>query len=122
MFAILVYFFEVRDVVLGMIVGHTVLVNCTGDMIAVILDSILQTSAGLPYIGKFTIFFWAGQFADDVLFKVWWDFIFGVHENGFKGLGSFEDDLYNGMSENSSEFFTEAGNIWGRDEDIFIDF
>ena len=53
---------------------------------------------------------------------MWWDFIFGVHEDRFKGVDSFEDDLYIGMSENSSEFFTEARNIRDRDKDIFIDF
>ena len=45
-----------------------------------------------------------------------------MHEDGFKGVGSFEDELYFGMSEMSLEFFTETRNIWDRDEDIFIDF
>ena len=45
-----------------------------------------------------------------------------LHGDGFKGVGSFEDDLNTGMSEKSSEFFIEARNIWDRDEEIFIDF
>ena len=53
---------------------------------------------------------------------MWWDFFFGVHKDGIKGVGSCEDDLCTGMLENSSELFTEARNIWDRDEDIFIDF
>ena len=43
-----------------------------------------------------------------------------VHNGGFKGVGSFENDLYSGMSENSSKFFTEDRDIWDRDEDIFF--
>ena len=39
----------------------------------------------------------------------------------FKGVGSFKDDLYTGMSKDSSKFFTEARNIGNRDEDIFLD-
>ena len=44
-----------------------------------------------------------------------------MHEDGFKGVCSLEEDLYTGMAENSSEFFTEVRNIWHRDENIFID-
>ena len=39
MFSILFYYFEVGDVGFGMIVGHTVLVNCTGDITSVSFDS-----------------------------------------------------------------------------------
>ena len=78
-----------------MIVGHTVLVNCTRDMTTVSL--ILKTLAGLTYVGEVAIFIWTGPFEDNVLFKVLWDFIFEVHKDGFKGVGSFEDDLYAGM-------------------------
>ena len=47
-------------------------------------------------------------------------FIFGVHKDGFKGVGSFEDNLYTGMSEDSSEFLlTEARNTWNRDVRYF---
>ena len=38
------------------------------------------------------------------------------------GVGSFENDLHTSMLDNSSEFFTEAREIWDRDEDIFTDF
>ena len=40
-FAILVYYFEVWDVGSLMIDGHTVLVNSTGDVAAVLFNSIL---------------------------------------------------------------------------------
>ena len=39
-FAGLIYYFESGVVGLGMIVGHTVLVNCTGDVTTMFLDSI----------------------------------------------------------------------------------
>ena len=60
LFTILVYYFEVRDVSFGMIVGHTEFVNCIGDMTAVFFDSILKTSAGLAYVAKNTIL--SGQY------------------------------------------------------------
>ena len=56
------------------------------------------------------------------MFKVWWDFVFGVHKDGFKGIGSFKNDLYTGMLANSFEFFTDVRDIWDRDEDIFTNF
>ena len=56
------------DVGSGMVVGHTVLVNCTSDMTVVFFNSIFQTSGGLSYVGKDTIFFWTGPFVDYVLF------------------------------------------------------
>ena len=56
LFAILVYYLQVRDVSCGMVVGNTVLVNCTVDMTVVFFYSIFQTSAGLSYVGKFAIF------------------------------------------------------------------
>ena len=43
-----------------------------------------------------------------------------MHKDGFKGVGSFEDDLYHGMLKDSSEFLTEARNIKNRDEDILL--
>ena len=49
-------------------------------------------------------------------------FMCGVHNDGFKVVVSFENDQHNGVSESSSELFTEARDIWDRDEDIFIDF
>ena len=103
--------FEEQDVGFRMFVGHTVLVNSTGDVTAVFFDSILQTSTGLTYVGRVKIFYWAGPFVDNVWFHVCCDFILGVHKNGFKGVGSFEDGLYTGMSDNSSIFFFEARNI-----------
>ena len=42
-----------------------------------------------------------------------------MHKDRFKGVGSFEDDLYTGMSKGSSKFLTEARNIGNRDEEIF---
>ena len=38
LFAVFIYYFEMGDVGFGMIVGHTVLVNCTGDVTAVFFD------------------------------------------------------------------------------------
>ena len=76
LFAVLIYYFEMRYIGFWMIVGFTVLVNCTGDVTAVLFYSIIKTSAGLTYVGEVEIFFWTGQFVDNVLFKVWWDFIF----------------------------------------------
>ena len=100
--AILVYYLEVGDVGFGMLIGHTVLMNCTGYVTAVFTVSILQTSAGLSFVGKVTISFWTGPFVDSDLCQVWWDFIFGVQRYGFKGVGSFEDDLHTGKSEDFS--------------------
>ena len=41
LFAVLIYYFEIGDICFGIIVGYTVLVNCTGDVTAVFFDSIL---------------------------------------------------------------------------------
>ena len=41
-----------------------------------------------------------------------------MHKDGFKGVGSLEDDLYTGMSEDSSVFLNEARNMWNTDEDM----
>ena len=38
------------------------------------------------YVGEVAIFILTGSFVGNVLFKVWWDFIFGVHKNGYKGI------------------------------------
>ena len=65
-----IYYFEKGDVGFGMIVGYTVLVNCTGDVTAVFFYSILETLAGLIYVGEVAIFFWTGPFVANVLFKV----------------------------------------------------
>ena len=54
----------------GMVIGHTLLVNCTGDMISVLCNSIFQTPARLSYVGKVTNFLWTGPFVDNVLFMV----------------------------------------------------
>ena len=40
LFAVLIYYFEMGNVGFGVIVGYTVLVNCTGDVTAVFFDSI----------------------------------------------------------------------------------
>ena len=55
LFTVLIYYFEMGDVGFGMNVGHTVLVNCTGDMTAVFFASILETSAGITYVREVTI-------------------------------------------------------------------
>ena len=34
-----------------------------------------------------------------------------MYEDRFKGAGSFEDDLYTDMSEDTSKLLTEARNI-----------
>ena len=47
---------------------------------------------------------------------------FSMPEDRFKSVVSFEDDLYTGISRDSSEFPTEARNKRNRDEDIFLDF
>ena len=70
-FAILVYYLEVGDAGMGVIVGNAVYVNCTGDLTVVSIYSIFKTSANFSYVRKATIFFWAGQFVDYVFFKLW---------------------------------------------------
>ena len=45
-----------------------------------------------------------------------------MHKDRSKGVGSFEGDLYTGMSKDSSKFLIEAKNIWNRTVDIFLDF
>ena len=42
-----------------------------------------------------------------------------MHKDRFKGVGSFGDDVYGGMSKDSSKFLIEARNIESRDENIF---
>ena len=67
--ATLVYYLEVADVGSEMVVGHTLLVTCTGDVTVVFFNSIIQTSARLSYVGKVTIFFWTGPFVDNVCLR-----------------------------------------------------
>ena len=43
-----------------------------------------------------------------------------VHKDGFKGVGTFENDLYTGRLENSSEIFTQARDIWDRDDNFLL--
>ena len=45
-FAVLVYYLEVGDVVLEVVVGNAVFVHYTGDMTYVLFSSIFKTSAG----------------------------------------------------------------------------
>ena len=45
-----------------------------------------------------------------------------MHKDRFKGVSSFEDELYTSMSQDSSKFLVEGTNIGNRDEDIFLDF
>ena len=35
-------------------------------------------------------------------------FVFRIHKHGFMSVGAFENYMYIGMVEDSSEFFTEA--------------
>ena len=67
LFAILVYCLEMGDVGSRMVVANTVLANYTDDVTTAFFYSIFQTSAGITYVGKVTIFFWAGPFVDKVL-------------------------------------------------------
>ena len=76
------------------------------------LDSCIQENLHL---------FLAGPFIDYVLFWLWWKFILGCSMLDLREL-FFEDDLYTGMSKDSSEFLTEARTIGNRDEDNFPDF
>ena len=45
-----------------------------------------------------------------------------MHNDRFKGVSFFEDDLFTTMSEPSSKFLPDARNIGNSDEDIFVDF
>ena len=45
-----------------------------------------------------------------------------MHKDRFKYVGSFEDDVYTGMSKDSSKFLTDTRNIENRDENTFHDF
>ena len=47
------------------------------------------------------------------------DFIFRVHNDIFNGAGSFKDDLYTGMSKDSSKVLNETRNIGNRCEGVF---
>ena len=42
-----------------------------------------------------------------------------MHKDRFKDVGSFEGDLYTGMSKESLKSITETRNTGNRDEDIF---
>ena len=68
LFAVLLYYLEVGDVGLGMIIGNAVYVNCTGVITFVFYYSIFQTSPAFSYVEEVAIFFWAGLFVDYVLF------------------------------------------------------
>ena len=54
--ASLVYYFEVGDVGLGVLVENAVHVNCTGDMIIVFFYSIFQTSTRFSYVKKVAMY------------------------------------------------------------------
>ena len=120
LFAPLVYYIEMGNVSSWVVVGNAVFVNCTGDMAVMFFYSIFQTSAGFCCIRKVAIFFWGGPFVDCFVLIVM-EFFFRVHKEGFKGVGSFEDDLYTDMSKDF-KFLTEARSIENRDENIFLNF
>ena len=58
LFAVFVYYLEVRIGGPRVVVGNAVYVNCTGEMTTVFFSSIFQTSAGFFYARKVAIFFW----------------------------------------------------------------
>ena len=68
LFTVLVCYPEVGDVGIGVGVGNSVYVNCTGDMTIVLFYSIFQTSAGFSHVWKVATFFWAEPFVDYALF------------------------------------------------------
>ena len=45
-----------------------------------------------------------------------------MHKDKFKGVGSFEDDLYIGILKDCSKSLAVARNIGKRDEEILPDF
>ena len=67
LFSILVYYLEVGDVGLVMVIGKTVLVDYSGDVTIVFFYSTFETSAGFSYVGKVAIFFSTGSFVYNVL-------------------------------------------------------
>ena len=68
LFAVLVYYLEVEDVDIWVVVGNAVFRNCTSDMTVVFFYSIFHLSAGFSCVRKVAIFFWAGPFVGYVLF------------------------------------------------------
>ena len=119
LFVVLVYYLEVGDVGLGVVIGNTVFVNCTGDMTIVFFYSVIRIPAGFSFVRKVTIYFQTGTFVDYVLFKLQWNFIFRMDKDRFKSVGSFEDDLCTGVSKDSSKFLIETRNI-GSDKKTFF--
>ena len=71
LFALLVYYLEVGDICLVMLVGNAMYVNCTGDMTIMFFNSIFQTPAGSSYVRKVAISFWTGP----VVYYVWFRFL-----------------------------------------------
>ena len=53
---------------------------------------------------------------------MYWNVIFRSHKDRFEEVGSFEDDLYTGMSKDFSKFLTETRDIGKRDKNIFLFF
>ena len=70
MFAVLIYYFEVGDVGMGLVVGFTVVVNSTCYMTAMFFHSMSQTSAGFISARLTATFFRTGSFLDYSLFEV----------------------------------------------------
>ena len=68
LFTLLVFYHEVADISLGVVVGNAVYVKCTGDMTIVFFYSIFHTSTGISCVKKVASFFWEGPFLDYVLF------------------------------------------------------
>ena len=68
LFAVLVYYLEVRVTGLVVVAGNAVFVHCTGDRTPVFFYSFFQTSAEFSCVRKVTISFLAGPFVDYVLF------------------------------------------------------
>ena len=70
LFTVLIYYFEVGDLVMGVVFACTVDIYCTGFMTATFFHSIFQTSAGLSNVKLTATSFRAGLFAVYILFEV----------------------------------------------------
>ena len=104
LFAVLVYYLDVGEVGSWVVVGNDDYFKCTGEMTTVFLYCIYQTSAGLSYVRKVANFFWTGPFVYYDFFYLWWNFIFRICKDRFKGVDSFGDELYISMLKDSSKF------------------
>ena len=70
LFGVLIYYFEVGDVGMGVVVGFTLDVNCTNYMAGMFFRSVLQTSLALTNVKFTATVFRTGLFVDYILFEV----------------------------------------------------